>query len=134
MTTVTETPMIQKFKQVYADATGPDMTEEQWEKAANERQLQWKGDRVLLAEAAEAYALIIRYNEFRSCMLTELHKAYPDSGIEVTPTRAYSVGVYLHIPDSGILRQEVEKWVNSKWKADEVEWIDGGNTLYVWWD
>ena len=66
-------------------------------------------------------------------MISDLHKSFADDGIEATPVREYSVGIYLHVPDKPGLRKRVERFVRANFQADEVSWQDSG-TLRVWWD
>lgn len=140
MTTATTT-LIDKFRQVYADAVqGYTDTDATCEK----RQLHWHGPRVSLAEAAEVYALIYEgYNNFQPDMLAKLLAEFPDAGIEATPAREGSPAVYLHIPD---LAYPARAFVKTTFDADEVDIVthysclqDGetelvGEALRVWWD
>ena len=90
--------------------------------------------RIPLQDAAVCYAQIVDgYNEFRPHMIVDLNAKFADCGIEVTPAREYSVGVYLHVPDKAGLRKRVEGFVQANFQADLVKWQDDG-TLHVWWD
>lgn len=130
MTTATTA---KSFAEAYADAVIPDMTDAQWNEAEGVRQLNWRGERMPLAQAAELYATIVDgYNEFQPNMLSDLLAEFPDRGIEVTPAREYSVGVYLHVP-IGALRRQVRLFVEENFHADEVDWVES-DTLHVWWD
>jgi len=141
MTPATATASLEKFRQVYADA----VTETQPTETAMEiRELEWHGQRMPLAEAAEAYATICDgYNKFEPYMLARLLEAFPDAGIEVTPAREFSVAVYLHIPTG---KEIVAAWVDQNLEADNVGFVthftclqDGeadlvGEALRIWWD
>lgn len=119
-----------QFREAYADAlehsTGtPD--------EMKRRNLNWRGERVPLAEAAKMYALVPGYNKYSGEILTDLLAAFPEADIEATPGREYSVVVYLHIKPE--LRADVLAWVANNWSADELDWDrDDSNTLRVWWD
>ena len=141
MTTATE----KTFEQVYADAVIPNMTEAQWTEAGKQRQLNWHGERMPLAEAAVLYAKIVEgYNDFKPDAIAKLQAEFPDAGIEVTPARESSVAVYLHIPDE--FKERVEAFVREHLSANEVDtvtefsWMQPGEaqlkdkTLRVWWD
>lgn len=146
MTTTTATTVNrEKFRQVYADAVIHKMTGEQQQTASKLRQLQWHGERVPLAEAAEMYASICDgYNEFEADMLARLLKAYPDAGIEVTPAREYSVVIYLYIPTEQ--QQIIKTWIDVNLQPKEIDLVtnftclqDGeaeldGEALRIWWD
>lgn len=127
--------IIDEFKTAYADAVVECLTNEAFEEASRIRQLQWKAAlRISLKDAADCYATILHgYNEFQPSMMADLHSEFADCGIEVTPVREYSVGVYLHVPDKPGLRKRVEGFVQAKFKADCVTWQDS-ETLHVWWD
>ena len=127
--------IIEEFKTAYADAVVECLTHETFEEASRIRQLQWKAPRrISLKDAADCYASILHgYNEFQPSMIADLHSEFSDCGIEVTPVREYSVGVYLHVPDKPGLRKRVEKHVQANFQADLVKWQDSG-TLHVWWD
>lgn len=127
--------IIERFRVVYADAVAPCLTEAAWEEAAKKRTLEWRSERrIPLQDAAVCYAQIVDgYNEFQPNMISDLHAAFADCGIEVTPAREYSVGVYLHVPDKPGLRKRVERFVRANFQADVVSWEDTG-TLYIWWD
>ena len=142
MTTATEK---KTFEQVYADAVIHDMTDEQWTEASKQRQLDWHGERMPLAEAAELYSKICDgYNEFKPDMLAKLQAEFSDAGIEVTPARESSVAVYLYIPDE--FKDRVKAFILKRLSADEVDTVtrftclqDGeaelvGEALRVWWD
>ena len=94
--------IIEEFRVVYADAVAPCLTEAEWEMASRMRTLNWRSDRrIPLRDAADCYAAIVEgYNEFQPHMIADLHAAFADCGIEVTPVREYSVGIHLHVPDS----------------------------------
>ena len=128
--------IIEKFRTVYADAVVEILTDAAWQEAAQKRTLEWKSDRrIPLQDAAACYAQIVDgYNEFQPSMIADLHAAFADCGIEVTPAREYSVGIYLHIPDKPDLRKRVERFVRANFQADLVSWQDSGETLHVWWD
>ena len=144
MTTVTIPTLIEKFRQVYADAVKSDLSDEAMYK---KRSLHWHGERVSLADAVEAFALIEDgYNEFNSETLAKLQTEFPDAGIEVTPAREGSVAVYLHIPAGKTLTDRVKAWIKRNLRADEIDIVtkfsclqDGeaelvGEALRVWWD
>ncbi len=128
--------IIQEFRAVYADAVVECLTEATWEEAARKRTLEWQSDRrIPLHEAAACYAAIVEgYNAFQPHMIADLHAAFADCGIEVTPAREYSVAVYLHVPNKPGLRKRVERFVKANFQADLVSWQDDGGTLRVWWD
>lgn len=95
------------------------------------RRLKWRGERAPLADVAEQYTAIHRsYNEFEPGMITELDRAFPNSGIEAEPARENSVCIYLYVPD--LFRDQVESYVKETFHADEIDWIDGA--LRIWWD
>ena len=127
--------IIKEFRTVYADAVVECLTEAVWQDVAKKRTLEWKSDhRIPLEDAAVCYGQIVDgYNEFKPHMLADLHAAFADCGIEVTPAREYSVGIYLHVPDKPGLRKRVERFVKANFQADLVSWQDSG-TLHVWWD
>jgi hypothetical protein len=127
--------IIEEFRTVYADAVTPCLTETVWKEAARKRTLEWRSEcRIPLKDAAVCYAQIVDgYNEFRPHMIADLHAAFDDCGIEVTPAREYSVGIYLHVPDKPGLRKRVEGFVRANFQADLVSW-QGSETLHVWWD
>ena len=141
MTTATE----KTFEHVYADAVIHDMTDEQWEAASKQRQLNWHGERMPLSEAAELYSTICDgYNKFRPEMFGMLQTEFPDAGIEVTPAREFSVAIYLHIPDA--FKDRVKSFVLKHLSADEVDTVTrftclqpgeaelDGEALRIWWD
>ena len=133
--------MIDRFRQVYADAVESTMSDQT---AYHTRSLHWHGERVSLAEAAEAFALIESYNEFDSKTLARLQTEFPDAGIEVTPAREGSVVVYLYIPDE--FKDRVKEFILEHLLADEVDTVTKftcpqdndpefvGEALRVWWD
>ena len=127
--------IIKEFRTVYADAVVECLTEAVWQEVAARRQLEWRSERrIPLQDAAVCYAQILHgYNEFQPHMIADLHAAFADCGIEATPAREYSVGVYLHVPDNPGLRKRVEGFVRASFQADLVSWQDSG-TLHVWWD
>ena len=127
--------IIEEFRMVYADAVVECLTEAVWQEVARKRTLEWQSEsRIPLQDAAVCYAQILHgYNEFQPNMIADLHAAFPDSEIEATPAREYSVGIYLHVPDKPALRERVERFVRSKFQADLVSWPDS-ETLHVWWD
>ena len=127
--------IIKEFREVYADAVAPCLTDAAWQEAAQKRTLEWQSDRrIPLQDAAVCYAAIVDgYNEFQPQVIADLRTAFADCGIEVTPAREYSVAVYLHIPDNPGLRKQVEGFVRANFQADFVSWQDSG-TLHVWWD
>lgn len=132
---------VDKFRQVYADAVENGLSEDTKYKT---RSLYWHGERVPLADAVEAFALIEEYNEFDSETLAKLQTEFPDAGIEVTPAREASVAVYLYIPDE--FKDRVKMWIECHLLADEIDIVtkftclqDGetelvGKALRVWWD
>ena len=144
MTTTTK----KTFEQAYADAVIPDMTREQFEMASEERQLDWRGERMSLANAAKLYAKIRDgYNDFEPNMLAMLQGGFPHAGIEVTPAREGSVAVYLHIPKCTAtdMRYMIRQYVEQHFKATEVDVVtefpclEGetelvGEALRIWWD
>ena len=115
------------------------LTEAVWQDVVTKRQLEWRSDRrIPLQDAAICYAQILNgYNEFQPQIIAELHAAFADCGIEVTPAREYSVAVYLHVPvldkEEQPLRKRVERFVRANFQADVVSWQDS-ESLYVWWD
>lgn len=127
--------IIKEFREVYADAVAPCLTDAAWQEAAQKRTLEWQSDRrIPLPDAAVCYAAIIDgYNEFQPHMIADLYAAFADCGIEATPGREYSVAVYLHVPDKPGLRKRVEGFVRTNFHADVVSW-QGSGTLHVWWD
>jgi hypothetical protein len=130
--TATATDPKAKWRQVYADAVIDEITSDQWEQAAQQRELQWRGERQPLAEVAAQYAQMNShgYNAFKGPMIQKLHDEFPEAGIEATPAREFSVAIYLHVPED--ITFEVESFVRDNWEADEVDWVDG--SLRVWWD
>lgn len=147
MTTATKTPLMAKFAQVYADAV-TEYSQSNSDANMRKRELQWTHDqRVPLQEAADAYAQIMEgYNEFRPNMIADLLAEVqtamdlsPDCAITATVARAYSVCIYLHVPDKQGLRKRVEAFVRAYFNADEIDWKDADSkddpgTLRVWWD
>ena len=146
MTTATHPINLAMFREVYADAVCDGMPTEDDYKL---RSLHWHGPRVSLAEAAELYAEIDSYNEFRHDMIAKLAAQFPHDGIEATPAREYSVAVYLHFPTSfvtDVLKRDVRRFVEENFKADEIDTVtkfsclqDGedelnGEALRIWWD
>ena len=127
--------IIAEFKTVYADAVVECLTEAAWQEAARKRTLEWRSERrIPLQDAAICYAQIVDgYNAFRPSMISDLHKSFADVGIEVTPVREYSVGIYLHVPNKPGLRKRVERFVKANFEADLVSWKES-ETLHVWWD
>jgi hypothetical protein len=127
--------IFREFRKAYADCMQAELTNEEWEKVAQIRQLEWKADAPLsLADAARCYGqMATSYNEFRPGMIKSLHKQFPDAGIQVTAAREYSVAAYLHVPDAPGLRQKVEAFVLRRFKADSVEW-QADSSLRCWWD
>ena len=131
--------IIKEFKRVYSDAVVECLTEAVWQDVVTKRQLEWRSDRrIPLQDAATCYAQILHgYNEFQPQMIADLHAAFADCGIEVTPAREYSVAVYLHVPvldkEEQPLRKRVERFVRANFQADVVSWQDS-ESLYVWWD
>ena len=127
--------IIAEFRVVYADAVVECLTEAVWEEVARKRTLEWRSERrIPLQDAAVCYAQIVDgYNAFHPRMISDLHKSFADCGIEVTPVREYSVGIYLHVPDKPGLRKRVERFVKANFEADLVSWKES-ETLHVWWD
>ena len=127
--------VLREFRKSYADCLDPSMSDETFWRAAPVRRLTWKSDRrITLSEAVRCYGqMATNYNEFQPEMIGMLHKAFPDAGIQVTPAREYSVAVYLHVPNTPGLRQQVELFATSHFLADEV-WWDSDDTLRCWWD
>lgn len=127
--------VLREFRTVYADAVFANMTDADWPVVSRKRRLTWRSaQRLSLADAARCYGQMVgSYNEFRPSLLSDLLKAFPNEGIEVTPAREYSVAVYLHIPDAGDLRSRVESFAREHFLADEVDWEEPG-TLRCWWD
>ena len=123
------------FRVAYADVVILDMTNAQFAEASRIRQLTWTSPhRLSLADAVRCYdQMAINYNEFHPGLLRELNAAFGNDAIIVTPSREYSVAVYLHVPDAGDLRQRVERFAHEHFNADEVYWTKPG-TLRVWWD
>ncbi|KKL44627.1 hypothetical protein LCGC14_2363780 [marine sediment metagenome] len=134
---------LDKFRQVYADAVLPlDASDSEMDAAVAVRELRWEGPRMPLADVVELYASIEHgYNDFKPQVIADLAAEFPDSGIEATPTRINSVGIFLHVGTglpvnfiSGNLNDRVVAFVRANFKADEVDWQPGGETLRVWWD
>lgn len=125
----------EEFREAYADCMTQELTDEVWEQVSRVRKLEWKADQpISLADAVKCYGqMATSYNEFKPGVLKSLQKAFPDAGITVTPSREFSVAVYLHIPDAPGLRQEVEAFITRRFRADTIEWEEDG-TLHVWWD
>jgi len=142
---MTTTKLIEKFRQVYADAVPSNLSDQTRDRI---RSLQWHGERVPLQEAAEVYGMIEEpgYNNFEPHMLADFEKTFSGSGIEVTPAREGSVAVYFHIPDKPTLLQAVESFITKHWDADEMDMVTEftclqageteleGKALRVWWD
>lgn len=127
--------VMRDFRIAYADAVIPEMTDAQWSEAARIRRLTWQSPhRLSLADAVKCYGQMANtYNEFHPGLLRDLNAAFGNDGIQVTPSREYSVAVYLHVPDAGDLRQRVETFAREHFNADEVWWTNA-ETLRVWWD
>ncbi len=128
------TTTLNKFTQVYADAVVDSphvgLRSLESEAAYRTRELNWRGSRMPLNEAAKLYETIV-YEEFQPDMLTKLNDAFPDGGIEATPARVYSVCVFLHIPNK--ILDAVTAWIKKNWHANEIGLEDDGS-LRVWWD
>lgn len=127
--------VLRDFREAYADAVTAWNSHEEWEALAQRRRLTWMAPRrIPLSEAARCYAQIVGgYNAFRPNMIPQLSAKFPSDRIEVTPAREYSVAVYLHVPDDRGLRDRVETFVNNRFDADVVSWVDE-STLRIWWD
>lgn len=131
---IPDTVMGRKFKQVFADGIIPNMTQKQLEEAMEQRQLQWKGDRISLSEASEITAGL--QSLIRSQALTKLLQEFPDIGqsVGVNLAREYSMAIYLHFPRDGcVSREDVKKFVDLHFQADEVDFQSDGS-LRIWWD
>jgi hypothetical protein len=127
--------VMDEFRTTYADSLDAHMSQAQWWRAEKVRRLNWQSPhRIALADAVRCYVQIDGgYNEFDPTMIGDLHDAFRDDGIQVTPAREYSVAIYLHVPDVVGLRLRVELFVRTHFRADEVSWQDEG-TLRCWWD
>lgn len=140
--TLNDTALIDELRQVYVDAIPSTLSDYEVYKR---RSLHWHGQRVSLADAVEAFALIEDgYNAFNSETLAKLQAEFPDAGIQVTPAREGSVAVYLYIPDG--LKDRVKAFILEFLSADEVAIVTQfsclqpgepelvGEALRVWWD
>jgi hypothetical protein len=127
--------VLRDFLVTYADVIAPNRTPERWDLTERVRRLTWKSKhRITLADAVWCYGQIaVGYNEFQPAMLTELHRAFPDEDIQVTPARELSVAIYLHVPNRNDLWKRIETFVNEHFNADEVKWVTS-DTLRCWWD
>lgn len=137
-----ENPALREFREVYGDCI-IDPGDPGFDKAMEGRTLQWLGDRLSLIDAAWWYSQIPDCEGYKSCVLPGLLAEFRDDGITVTPSRAYSTCMFLHVPrlngdvtDSPgylQLRKQIEEFVRETFGADEVDW-QKDESLRIWWD